>query len=98
MPSNILGVDIFHEYVNHNREKSSKSAYFHDYIRIVSRPRNGQIVAKFLITASSHSLPVMAFRYGTGNPCLPLLTPAWTTNKFRDAKFVSTMKGNPDED
>lgn len=26
------------------------------------------------------------------------IIPAWTTNKFRDTKFVSTMKGNPDED
>lgn len=26
------------------------------------------------------------------------IVPAWTTNKFRDAKFLSTMKGNPDED
>ncbi|MEI7690835.1 MAG: hypothetical protein WCI63_04410 [bacterium] len=26
------------------------------------------------------------------------IVPAWTTNKYRDIKFVSTMKGNPDED
>ncbi len=26
------------------------------------------------------------------------VVPAWTTNKYRDIKFVSTMKGNPDED
>ena len=26
------------------------------------------------------------------------VVPAWTTNKYRDAKFVSTMKGNPEED
>jgi len=26
------------------------------------------------------------------------IVPAWTTNKYRDTKFVSTMKGNPDED
>ena len=25
------------------------------------------------------------------------IVPAWTTNKYRDAKFVSTMKGNPEE-
>ena len=24
--------------------------------------------------------------------------PAWVTNKYRDIKFFSTMKGNPDED
>ena len=26
------------------------------------------------------------------------IVPAWTTNKYRDTKFISTMKGNPDED
>lgn len=26
------------------------------------------------------------------------VVPAWTTNKFRDNKLFSTMKGNPDED
>ena len=26
------------------------------------------------------------------------IVPAWVTNKYRDTKFISTMKGNPDED
>lgn len=26
------------------------------------------------------------------------IVPAWTTNKYRDVKFASTMKGNPEED
>ncbi len=26
------------------------------------------------------------------------IVPAWTTNKFRDIKLFSTMKGNPEED
>ena len=26
------------------------------------------------------------------------IVPAWTTNKYRDIKFISTMKGSPDED
>ena len=26
------------------------------------------------------------------------IIPTWTTNKYRDAKFVSTMKGDPEED
>lgn len=26
------------------------------------------------------------------------IVPAWITNKFRDSRFFSTMKGNPDED
>ena len=26
------------------------------------------------------------------------IVPAWTTNKYRDTKFYTTMKGSPDED
>jgi hypothetical protein len=26
------------------------------------------------------------------------IVPAWVTNKYRDTKFVTTMKGNPEED
>ena len=26
------------------------------------------------------------------------IVPAWVTNKYRDTRFFSTMKGNPDED
>lgn len=26
------------------------------------------------------------------------VVPAWTTNKYRDAKFITTMKGDPEED
>lgn len=26
------------------------------------------------------------------------IVPAWTTNRYRDTKFISTMKGDPDED
>jgi len=26
------------------------------------------------------------------------VVPAWTTNKYRDVKFFTTMKGNPEED
>lgn len=33
-----------------------------------------------------------------GNMHFWSIVPAWVTNKYRDAKFYSTMKGNPDED
>ncbi|KKP92058.1 MAG: hypothetical protein UR94_C0006G0017 [Parcubacteria group bacterium GW2011_GWA2_36_10] len=26
------------------------------------------------------------------------IVPAWTTNKYRDVKFITTMKGSPEED
>ncbi|MBU6321120.1 MAG: hypothetical protein KGI78_03520 [Patescibacteria group bacterium] len=26
------------------------------------------------------------------------VVPAWTTNKYRDARFITTMKGSPEED
>lgn len=33
-----------------------------------------------------------------GMPHFWSIVPAWTTNKHRDTKFYTTMKGNPDED
>jgi hypothetical protein len=33
-----------------------------------------------------------------GNMHFWSIVPAWVTNKYRDTKFLSTMKGNPDED
>ncbi len=33
-----------------------------------------------------------------GNMHFWSIVPDWTTNKYRDTKFISTMKGNPDED
>jgi hypothetical protein len=33
-----------------------------------------------------------------GNMHFWSIIPAWTTNRYRDMKFFTTMKGNPDED
>lgn len=33
-----------------------------------------------------------------GNSHFWSVVPAWVTNKYRDTKFYTTMKGNPDED
>lgn len=43
-------------------------------------------------------IKVIIRKVGNGNPHFWSVIPAWTTNKYRDAKFVSTMKGNPEED
>lgn len=43
-------------------------------------------------------IKVVLRRIGNGQLHFWSVVPAWTTNKYRDAKFVSTMKGNPEED
>jgi hypothetical protein len=37
-------------------------------------------------------------KIGNGQPHFWSIVPAWTTNKYRDLKLHSTMKGNPAED
>lgn len=43
-------------------------------------------------------IKVILRKIGNGQAHFWSIVPAWTTNKHRDAKFVSTMKGNPEED
>lgn len=43
-------------------------------------------------------IKVILRKIGEGKLHFWSIVPAWTTNKHRDAKFVSTMKGNPEED
>jgi hypothetical protein len=43
-------------------------------------------------------IKVILRRIGDGQLHFWSIVPAWTTNKHRDARFVSTMKGNPEED
>jgi hypothetical protein len=43
-------------------------------------------------------IKVILRRIGNGQLHFWSVIPAWTTNKFRDARFISTMKGNPAED
>jgi hypothetical protein len=43
-------------------------------------------------------IKVILRKIGEGQLQFWSIVPAWTTNKYRDAKFVSTMKGNPEED
>jgi hypothetical protein len=43
-------------------------------------------------------IKVILRRIGDGQLHFWSIVPAWTTNKHRDAKFISTMKGNPEED
>lgn len=43
-------------------------------------------------------IKVILRKIGDGQLHFWSIVPAWTTNKYRDAKFVTTMKGNPEED
>jgi hypothetical protein len=43
-------------------------------------------------------IKVIIRKIGNGKHHFWSVIPAWTTNKYRDTKFVSTMKGKPEED
>jgi len=43
-------------------------------------------------------IKVILRKIGNGQLHFWSIVPAWTTNKYRDAKFVTTMKGHPEED
>ena len=43
-------------------------------------------------------IKVIVRKIGEGNMHFWSVVPAWTTNKYRDIKLFTTMKGNPDED
>lgn len=46
-----------------------------------------------------HKIKVILRRIGdNGQLHFWSIVPAWTTNKYRDFKLFSTMKGNPSED
>ena len=46
----------------------------------------------------NHKIKVIVRKIGNGQFHFWSIVPAWTTNKYRDAKFISTMKGSPEED
>jgi hypothetical protein len=43
-------------------------------------------------------IKVVLRQIGNGQLHFWSIVPAWTTNRYRDARFASTMKGNPEED
>ena len=48
---------------------------------------------------NNHKIKVILRKVGDGgNLHFWSIIPAWTTNKYRDTKFISTMKGKPEED
>lgn len=46
----------------------------------------------------NRKIKVIIRKIGNGKLHFWSIIPAWTTNKYRDTKFVSTMKGSPEED
>lgn len=43
-------------------------------------------------------IKVIIRKIGNGQINFWSIVPAWVTNKYRDIKFFTTMKGNPEED
>lgn len=64
------------------------------------RVRKNKLVRYWGIIAifEGRKIKVIVRKIGDGKPHFWSIVPAWTTNKYRDAKLVSTMKGNPEED
>jgi hypothetical protein len=46
----------------------------------------------------NRKIKVIVRKIGNGQMHFWSIVPAWTTNKYRDTKFISTMKGTPEED
>lgn len=46
----------------------------------------------------SRKIKVILRKIGDGGVHFWSVIPAWVTNKYRDTRFFTTMKGNPDED
>lgn len=46
----------------------------------------------------NRKIKVIIRKIGNGQLHFWSIVPAWTTNKYRDTKFISTMKGVPEED
>lgn len=46
----------------------------------------------------NRKIKVIIRKIGNGQLHFWSVIPAWTTNKYRDTKFISTMKGSPEED
>lgn len=67
---------------NKKRVKISKSVIYWGIIAIIEGRKIKTIIRKA----------------GNGNFCFWSVIPAWTTNKYRDIRFYTTMKGNPEED
>ncbi len=65
------------------KSRKSKSVKYWGIIAIVDNRKIKVIIRKIGDNGAMHFWSIV---------------PAWTTNKYRDTKFITTMKGNPDED
>jgi hypothetical protein len=52
----------------------------------------------FIAIIEGRKIKTIVRKVGNGQPHFWSIVPAWTTNKYRDMKLHSTMKGNPAED
>ncbi len=64
------------------------------------RVKKTQVVKYWGIIAIIDGRKIKAIirKVGDGNLHFWSVVPAWVTNKFRDLKYFSTMKGNPEDD
>jgi hypothetical protein len=88
----IAHANIFQEF-----EETSKDIEVKTGKRRVMRTR---IIAYWGIIAifEGRKIKVVLRKIGNGQLHFWSIVPAWTTNRHRDIKFISTMKGHPQED
>jgi hypothetical protein len=52
----------------------------------------------FIAILRNRKIKVIVRKIGGGQIHFWSVIPSWTTNRYRDIKLISTMKGNPEED
>ncbi len=81
------------------QEYEKKSSFF-DVKKNKKISKELKIVEYWGIIAilESRKIKVILRKIGNGNIHFWSVIPAWSTNKYRDTKFYTTMKGDPEKD
>lgn len=70
----------------------------------VKRRKKNELISKKVVywgiiaIVNERKIKVIIRKIGEGQLHFWSIVPAWTTNKYRDTRFISTMKGIPEED
>ena len=87
-------------------ELSTTIQEYEEIVKVVSVKRRKKRVHQskqiqywgLIAIIENRKIKVILRKIGNGQLQFWSIIPAWTTNKYRDTKFVSTMKGLPEED
>lgn len=73
---------------------------FEENIVVLDKKRDAALVSYWGIIAifEQRKIKVVVRKIAEGKVHFWSVIPSWTTNKFRDSRFISTMKGSPEDD